>query len=272
MASHFHVPETIEDALRIRRELGGAACFIAGGTEVNNRKAKAAPEHLVWLGRLGLGGISLRGAGVSIGAMATLQEILESEIVHPPIHQAASNHANRNIRNVATIGGHLGVCRSCTDLIPVLLTLGARLRVATDSGELERDLESWVLGERDGIVLSVEVPDAPGDLRVALENHSRTANDLSLITAAVSFRLQGGGVRDTIVAVGGVARSVVRLRHVEAALNGRPLPSRGEIEALVKAEVDPIRDIRGSAAFKRQLAATLVERALRRAWNQEECR
>lgn len=146
MASHFHVPETIEDALRIRRELGGAACFIAGGTEVNNRKAKAAPEHLVWLGQLGLGGISLRGAGVSIGAMATLQEILESEIVHPPIHQAASNHANRNIRNVATIGGHLGVCRSCTDLIPVLLTLGARLRVATDSGELERDLESWVLG------------------------------------------------------------------------------------------------------------------------------
>jgi probable selenate reductase FAD-binding subunit len=272
MASHFHVPETIEDALRIRRELRGAACFIAGGTEVNNRKAKGAPEHLVWLGRLGLGGITRREAGVSIGAMATLQEILESKIVHPAIHQAASNHANRNIRNVATIGGHLGVCRSCADLIPVLLTLGARLRVATDSGELERDLESWVLGERDGIVLSVEVPDPPGDLRVALENHSRTANDLSLVAAAVSLRTEAGRVRDAIVAVGGVARSVIRLRPVEAALNGRPLPSRDDVEALVTAHVDPIADIRGSAAFKRQLAATLVERALRRAWNQEECR
>jgi len=272
MATHFHAPETIEDALRLTRELHGAACFLAGGTEVNNRKAKNAPEHLIWLGRLGLGGITRRVAGVSIGAMATLQEILESEIVHPAIHQAASNHANRNIRNVATIGGHLGVCRSCADLIPVLLALGARLRVATDSGELERDLEAWVLGERDGIVLSIEVPDPPGDLRVALENHSRTANDLSLLTAAVSFRIQSGGLRDAIVAVGGVARSAVRLRQVEAALDGRPLPSRGDVEALVAAHVDPIADIRGSAAFKRQLAATLVERALRSAWSQGERR
>jgi len=271
MASHFHAPETIGDALRIRRERRGA-CFLAGGTEVNNRKAKAAPEHLVWLGRLGLGGIARRGGGVSIGAMATLQEILESEIVHPAIHRAAANHANRNIRNVATIGGHLGVCRSCADLIPVLLALGARLRVATDSGELERDLEAWVLGERDGIVLSVEVPEPPGDLRVALENHSRTANDLSLITAAVSFRVAAGAVEGAIVATGGVARSAVRLRPVEAALDGRPLAPRDEIEALVTAHLDPVTDIRGSAAFKRHLAATLVERALRRAWTQTEHR
>ncbi|MBZ5589194.1 MAG: FAD binding domain-containing protein [Acidobacteriia bacterium] len=272
MASHFHVPETIEDALRLRRELHGAASFLAGGTEVNNRKAKEAPEHLVWLGRLGLGGITHRDEGVSIGAMTTLQEILESEIIHPAIHQATSNHANRNIRNVATIGGHLGVCRSCADLIPVLLTLGARLRVATDSGEIERDLESWVLGERDGIVLSVEVPDPPGDLRIAIENHSRTANDLSLIAAAVSLRNDAGRVRNAIVAVGGVSRTVIRLRPVEAALDGRPLPARHEVEALVAAHVDPITDIRGSAAFKRHLAATLVERALRSAWNQEGCR
>ena len=270
MASHFHAPETIEDALRIQREFHGGACFVAGGTEVNNRKAKGAPEHLVWLGRLGLGGIRRRDAGVSIGAMATLQEILESEIVHPAIRRAASNHANRNIRNVATIGGHLGVCRSCADMIPALLALGARLRVAADAGEIERDLEAWVLGERDGLVLSVEVPDPPGDLRVALENHTRTANDLSLVAATVSFRIEAGGVRGAIVAVGGVARSVVRLRPVEAALQGRPLPPRDEIETLVAAHVDPITDVRGSAAFKRQLAATLVERALRSAWSQGE--
>src|SRR5512136_2027382 len=242
MASQFHAPETIEDALRIRRELRGAACFLAGGTEVNNRKANKATEHLIWLGRLELGGITRREMGVSIGAMATIQEILESDIVHPAIHQAASNHANRNIRNVATIGGHLGVCRSCADMIPVLLVLGARLRVATDAGEIERDLEAWVLGERDGLLLSVEVPDPPGDLRVALKNHNRTANDLSLLTVAVSFRKETGCVRDAIVAVGGVARSAVRLRPVEAALSGRPLPSRDKIEALVTAHVEPIAD------------------------------
>ncbi|HNX50300.1 MAG TPA: FAD binding domain-containing protein, partial [Thermoanaerobaculaceae bacterium] len=105
MPCHFHVPETVADALRISRELQGAACFIAGGTEVNNLKASQAQEHLVWLGRLGLDRITRQEAGVSIGAMATLQEILESQVVHPAIHQAASNHTNRNIRNVATLGG-----------------------------------------------------------------------------------------------------------------------------------------------------------------------
>ncbi len=272
MASHLHVPETIGDALRIKQELGGAACFIAGGTEVNNRKSKQVREHLIWLGRLGLSGITRRGVGVSIGAMATLQEILDSGVIHPAIHHAASNHANRNIRNVATIGGHLGACRSCADLIPVLLALGARLRVATGSGEVERDLEAWLLGERDGLLLAVEVPDPPRDLRIALEHHSRTANDLSLVAVAASLRDEANRVRDAVVAVGGVASSVVRLRGVEAALDGRPLPAGGEIEALVKAQVNPIDDIRGSASFKRQIAATLVERALRRAWNQQERR
>jgi putative selenate reductase FAD-binding subunit len=269
MAGHFHAPESIEEALRLSRELQGVACFIAGGTEVNNRHARQAPEHLIWLGRLGLGGISRRGRSVSIGAMVPLQEILESDLVHPAVRQAASNHANRNIRNVATLGGHLGVGRSCADLIPTLLALGARLRVATDNGEIERKLESWVSGERDGLVLSVELSDPPRGLRVALEHYSRTANDVSLLTAAVSFRIKAGGVQGAIVAVGGVAPTVVRLRPLEVALEGRPLPARDELEASVEALVDPVADLRGSAAFKRHLAATLVERALRHAWNQE---
>ncbi|MBN1944884.1 MAG: FAD binding domain-containing protein [Bradymonadales bacterium] len=268
MASHFHQPERIEEALRFKQELGEAAYFLAGGTEVNNSKSKAAQaEHLIWLGKLGLGGIKRREGGVSIGAMTTLQEMLESELLHPAIHQAARNHANRNIRNVATIGGHLATCRSCADVIPVLLALRAWLRVATLSGELERDIERWLLGERDGIVLSVEVPDPPADLRVALECHTRTANDVSLITAGVSLRNEQGCMRDLIVAAGGVAASVVRLHEVEAALEGKPLPSREEVESLVAGQVNPIADIRGSADFKRHLAATLVERALRKAWN-----
>ncbi len=272
MASHFHAPETIAEALRLRRELRGTACFLAGGTEVNNHKVKAAPADVIWLGRLGLSGISRRAGAVSIGAMTTLQEILESDLVHPAILEAASNHQNRNIRNVATIGGHLGVCRSCADLVPVLLALGARLRIATDAGEEERELEAWILGERDGLLLSVEVPDASPDLRLELEHHSRTANDLSLLTAAVSFCTESGCVRGAIVAVGGVARSAVRLRALEAALEGEPLPGREAVEALVAAEVDPVSDIRGSAAFKKHLAATLVERALRRAFHREEGR
>jgi len=270
MAHHFHEPATVEEAVRIKRELFDSARFMAGGTEVNNRRAGDAPSHVIWLGRLGLGEILRREGGVSIGATATLQEILESGIVHPAIREAARNHANRNIRNVATIGGHLGVCRSCADLVPVLLSLRARLRVAGDMGETERSCESWVFGERDGLVLSVEVPDPPQGSGVALDHYSRTANDLSIVTAAVSMRVEEGRARDVILAVGGVAATAIRLAHVEAALEGNALLPKGAIEALVAAHVAPIDDIRGSAAFKRVIAGTLVERASLVAWSRAQ--
>jgi CO/xanthine dehydrogenase FAD-binding subunit len=66
-----------------------------------------------------------------------------------------------------------------------------------------------------------------------------------------------------ILAIGGVAPSVVRLHGVEAALDGHPLPPAAQVEALIADAVHPIDDLRGSAAYKRTIAAVLGERALR---------
>ena len=65
--------------------------------------------------------------------------------------------------------------------------------------------------------------------------------------------------------MGGVAPTVVRLRALEAALDGKPLPSRDAMEAMVRPLVAPIDDVRGSAAYKRQVAAALVGWCLHRA-------
>ncbi len=80
---------------------------------------------------------------------------------------------------------------------------------------------------------------------------------------AVSLALDGERIVQPVVAMGGVAPHVVRLPTVESALQGHPLPPKDLVESLLAQAVNPIDDHRGSAAYKRHIAAVLGERALR---------
>jgi putative selenate reductase FAD-binding subunit len=263
----FHRPATAGEAAALRRELGPRAFFLAGGTELNNPFTGLAPEHLISLEGLGLDGIEAREDGVSIGALTRIQDLADSPRVPEALRRAARHMGNRNVRNLATLGGQLGSNRSCADLLPALLALhavlvlegGARLRLE------ERDPASREL------ILAVEIPPHAGRC-VGIAAHTRTFNDISLVTAAAGLRVDDGLARDVVLAIGGVAAHVTRLPRVEAALEGRPLPSLDEVEALVSPEVSPIDDPRGGAAFKRQLAAVLAARALHQAWTSTETR
>ena len=100
----------------------------------------------------------------------------------------------------------------------------------------------------------------------ALRGFSRTSNDISLLNVAVSLGRTAGSVLAPLLAVGGVAPHVVRLHAVERAIEGEPLPDADELQRLVASQVRPISDLRGSAGFKRHLAATLAADALQQAW------
>lgn len=86
---------------------------IAGGTELLNwfRLGIAAPGRVIDLGRIaGLDGIARRGERVSIGALATLNEIGAHPLVREHagvLGQACLAAASAQIRNRATIGGNL---------------------------------------------------------------------------------------------------------------------------------------------------------------------
>ncbi|MBM4371067.1 MAG: FAD binding domain-containing protein [Deltaproteobacteria bacterium] len=257
MIPSFHRPATVTEALRLKASLGPGAMYLAGGTEVNNLRTPR-PEALIDLTGLGLEAIEVTTEGCRIGARVTVQRLLEHPGIPGFLKVAARQLANRNIRNQATIGGHLGARRSCGDLIPALLAAEARVTLA----DREVPVEEVLAGAPD-LMLSVLVPAT--DRSFGLAHQGRTASDVSIVTAAASLALDGGQVRRPLLAVGGVAPRVVRLREVEQALEGRPMPPVEALEALVAHAVNPIDDHRGSAAFKRHLAAVLAARSLRTA-------
>src|SRR5262245_9762134 len=91
----------------------GGAAMIAGGTEFLNwmRLGIADPDKVIDISRLDqLRDIALDGTGIRIGALATLNQVGESEIVRasaPVLAEACLKAASAQLRNRATIGGNI---------------------------------------------------------------------------------------------------------------------------------------------------------------------
>ena len=259
MVPAYHRPTSAAEAIQLKSKLGPGAVFLAGGTEVNNLHAPR-PAALIDLAGLGLDKIETTAGGLRIGSHVTFQQLIEHRAVPEFLKTAAHQMANRNIRNVATVGGQLGANKSCADLIPALLVAEARV-VLTDR---EISVEAFLAGAPE-LILAVIVPATSRTFGLA--NQSRTASDISIVTAAASLAFDGDKLRQPQLAIGGVAPHVVRLHDVEKNLDGKPLPSPEQIEKLIATAVQPIDDLRGSAAFKRQIASVLGARVLKAAAN-----
>jgi CO/xanthine dehydrogenase FAD-binding subunit len=87
---------------------------------------------------------------------------------------------------------------------------------------------------------------------------------------AAALRLGADATCEEIrLALGAAATTPVRARKTEAALRGQRLTPDvvEEAASLVRDEVDPLDDLRGSAAYKREMARVWTERTLLRLTN-----
>lgn len=270
MSLGFHRPSTVSEALALQASLGEGALFLAGGSEINQKHFPGHPSHLISLAGLELDGIAQGDGTLVLGATTSFQALIEAPGVPEPLRRAAAKLVNRNVRNVATLGGQLATGKSCADLIPCLVALRARVLLATAAGSGAVPVHEYVASKPVGLIVAVELPWPAPERGVGLANFTRSANDLSVITAAASLAVADGVAQAPIVALGGVAASVVRLPTVEQALAGAPKPSRAQLEATIAAAVAPIDDLRGTAPFKRQLAASLGADVIVEAWQAVE--
>jgi carbon-monoxide dehydrogenase medium subunit len=74
-------------------------------------------------------------------------------------------------------------------------------------------------------------------------------------------------IADARIALGSVGTTPIRATAAEAVLRGQPLKAEAFAEAGEKAKeaVDPVSDFRGSAGYKKEMAAVFVRRALEKA-------
>jgi carbon-monoxide dehydrogenase medium subunit len=269
-AQAYHRPRTLDEMWRLK-ETDPEAHFIAGGTDLmvgNDR-----PRAMISLRAIpGLDGIEI-GPPTRIGAMTLVADLLEHDGIaerFPTLHRACHLFASMQIRNAATVGGNLCNASPAADLAPPLLVHDATVRLSSPGGAREMALEEFFLGPGrtalapDEILTDVFVG-APADIAVsAFLRKTRVRMDIALISVAVLLELEGKRCRAARVAAGAVAPVPVRLKTVEALIEGETITAElaAEAGALATENVEPIDDIRTTAAYRRHMVGVYVKRAI----------
>ncbi|MCU0723895.1 MAG: xanthine dehydrogenase family protein subunit M [Planctomycetes bacterium] len=268
-------PASVEEALRLLKERPGAR-FVAGGTDLLVRLRKKQippPPALISLrGVQDLRGIRENG-GLRVGGATCLTDGVEHAGLakaYPALAQAARLLGNPQIRNVATFAGNLCNASPAANLAPPLLVYEARAEIRGAKGAREVPLETLFLcpGKTclapEEILASIRLdPPAPGARSVFLRK-ARVLMDLAAASVAVLIEKEGGRIRKARVAAGAVAPTPVRLRKVEALLEGNAV-SEGLLAKAAEqaaAEVQPISDLRAGADYRRSLVGVYVRRAV----------
>jgi xanthine dehydrogenase small subunit len=176
------------------------------------------------------------------------------------------------VRESGTVGGNIANGSPIGDLAPALIALDARLELKHGGATRVLPLEHFFLayGKQDrGPSEYVSAIVAPrlgaNEAYRAFKVTKRVDEDISAVMGAFRFTLDGRRIASARVAYGGMAATPKRAANVEAALVGARLDDRASwataLEAL-KRDFTPIADMRASAAYRAEVAANLLKKAL----------
>jgi len=271
---------TVDHAIGLLERLGSSARLVAGGHSLlPMMKLRLANfEYLIDINDLHgeLGYIRTGPDEVRIGALTRHRELLESDelaVAFPIFRDAERVIADPVVRNRGTLGGSLCQADPSEDLSAVCTTLDASC-VIRGPGGAERvvSMEQFHVGPYetavgDGEILTeIRLPRRPGG-GSAYEKVERRAGDWAVVSAGAAVWLAGGVISDARVGLAAVGPNTTGIPAISAALRGREPADSLYVEAgaIAARSCEPVTDQRGSADYKRHLAAELTTRTLRRA-------
>jgi len=258
-------PRSLADALKMLRD-EGPLTPMAGCTDLyvalNFGTLRETRFVNLW-GLEALRTIAVRWNVLSIGALATHTDIIRSPLVRKrlPMLAAASREVGGvQIQNRGTIGGNVANASPAGDTLPVLAAADAVVVLASAGGTRRVPFSAFYTGYRqtvrrpDELIASFEIAALKG------RQHFRKVGTRA--AQAISKVVIAGVVgRETRIAFGSVAPTVVRAARTEAALAGGA--SIEEAQAALAADIAPIDDVRSTAEYRRRVAANLLAAMLR---------
>lgn len=277
-AFEYHRPGSVPDAVALMRAHGEEGRVIAGGHSLipMMKLRMAAPAHLIDIaGIAALKGIEI-GATIRIGAMVTQAEILAHEGLAkaaPILAEAAAQIADPQVRNRGTIGGNLANGDPGNDMPGLMQCLDARFTLEGPGGKREVAARGFyesayvTAREEDELLTAVSFAAPRGGW--AYEKLKRKIGDYATAAAAVQVQAEGGKVKSAAVAMTNLSDTPVYSAGAGAALQGSdcgPEAVKAAVAAML-ADIDPVDDTRGPAAFKRHVAGVILARAIARAWS-----
>jgi carbon-monoxide dehydrogenase medium subunit len=243
---------------------------LAGGQRVLVEDA-LDPVSLVDLQALGLDDLVRQDGRLRIGAMVRLQTLVHSALVPPLLADAARREGPLTYRHAATVGGTVATGDALSCVLLALLALDAEVHIRQAAGSKIISLDDLLADSAavlaGGLIVGVDVLIEAGGTAFAMV--ARTPRDRPIVAAAVRVARRGDRCVEARIALGGVAARPLRVPKVEAFLTDAPFDQQlaDTVARQAAADLQPPTDFRGTAEYRRAMAAVLTRRALQEAWS-----
>lgn len=271
----YTAASSLEQALAA---LASGARPVAGGTDlvVGARSGKAPlPEALVAIHQLAeLRGIAEHDGGLLLGALASHSDIVGSAAVRERFTALADASAivgSHATRNAGTIGGNVMNASPAMETGGPLICFDAVATLRSSAGQREVALGELFTGPGSTVAtagelltqIAVPAPAAgTGSCYARLEY--RRQMEIAIVGATAVVTLDGGTVTGARIAITALAPTIHRVADAEAELVGSD-GGEGQVKAAAAAAAaasSPISDVRGSADYRRAMAAVITRRAI----------
>lgn len=278
----YHRAASAEEAVSLLGELGDDAKYLAGGQSLIPLLALRLTrfDHLIDLNRAGdLATVQVGAEEARVGPMVRQAAVLghaELGRAVPLLAEATRHIGHFQIRNRGTVGGSIAHADSAAEYPAVALTLDAVLDIRSPSGTRSVPASEFFVStfvtslEANELLDAVRFPVWGPGSGFAVAETARRVGDFAIAGAAAGVQLEGDGkVSRAAIGLFGMGSTPLRAPAAEAALRGRGGAeldgSLEEVGRLAVEGLDPPADVHAPAAYRRDVGAAMVEKALARA-------
>ncbi|HKW69073.1 MAG TPA: xanthine dehydrogenase family protein subunit M [Candidatus Dormibacteraeota bacterium] len=278
-AFEYRASTTLGEALGILKQRGDAAKVMAGGQSLIPllKLRFAQPALVLDIGRLpAMDGVDRHDGQVRIGALVRHVDIERNSDLRrmfPILAEAAHWIADPLVRNRGTVAGSLCHADPAGDWGSVMLALAAEIVAQSENGERLIPATGFFRGPfataltAEEMVTEIRIPVPTGPAGGAYLKLERKVGDFATVAVAVQIELSGRKVARAGIGLTAVGPANLKATAAEDSLIGEEPTDQVIAEAarLAAAAADPKDDIRGSAAYKKDVVRVFVQRGLRTA-------
>ena len=278
-AFDYRAPTTLDEALGLLHQHGDEAKVMAGGQSLIPllKLRFTRPELVVDIARIGgMNAIKRDDGHVAIGALARHVDVERSQELAksaPMMVEAAHWIADPLIRNRGTLAGSICHADPSGDWGSVALAFDAEIVARSQDGQRTIRAADFFKGpfetaiKPDEIVTEIRIPDGKGHAGGAYLKLERKVGDFATVAVAVQVALDGDKIAHAGIGLTAVGATNIKATEAERALHGKQPTEAVIAEAakLAAAAAQPKDDVRGSAAYKKDVVRVFVQRGLRTA-------
>ena len=251
MIIEYHRPKNIKEALILLAREKPMSYPLGGGTTLNC--GGEGDYAVIDLQSLGLGTISNKGNSLQVGAMVTLQGLLDYRGLPGDFYNVIEHEATYNLRQMASIAGRLVTATGRSPLATIMLALNAEIELhELDKKPEQVRIGDWLpLREKSRPGRLITMISIPSKVKMAYEYIARTPADLPIVCAAIT-QWEAGRTR---LALGGWGSDPV------LAFDG---PNSDGIDIAGQSAYSLAEDEWASAEYRQEMAGILAMRCVKR--------